>query len=331
MTSTGSGADTEVFVETRGRLHLGVLDLRGARGRWFGGVGAAAPGPSLLVSVGRADTLDVTGEDAPRAAEFARRFLAAHARGLGARIHVHRTIPSHVGLGSGTQLALAVARGLAEHAGLPVDVRALAHAVRRGRRSAVGIWTFADGGLVVEGGRRRQHEGCGPLLTRLPVPAGWRCVLAVPDDSCGLSGAREVAAFDALPLPPEGSVEVVSHLVLMGLLPAVADADLPAFGAALSEIQQHTGAWFATLQGGAFARGASEQLVRRLREWGAHGVGQSSWGSAVYGFVEGDEASAELARRLRVELGDGGRVHEGPFGATGARVWRAPWAEPASG
>ena len=32
-----------VFVEAPARLHFGVLDLRGALGRWFGGIGAAAP------------------------------------------------------------------------------------------------------------------------------------------------------------------------------------------------------------------------------------------------------------------------------------------------
>lgn len=314
-------AHGSVLVETRGRLHLGILDLRGSRGRWFGGIGVAAPGPTLLVEVCPADTLEVTGEDGSRAAEFARRFLSAHRLDLGARIHVRRTIPAHVGLGSGTQLGLAVARGLAELAGLPVTTPTLASAVDRGRRSSIGIWTFAGGGLVVEGGRRPQDRECGPLLTRLPIPVGWRCVVGVPDGVRGLSGVGEAAAFDALPVPSEGAAETVSHLVLMSLLPSLVAADLPAFGAALSEIQERTGAWFAPLQGGVFAGGPSEHLVRRLREWGAYGVGQSSWGPAVYGFAESG-ASAELAARLRIELGDSGRVFEGPFGAEGARVWR---------
>ena len=38
------GAGLEVFVEAPARLHFGVLDLRGELGRWFGGIGAAAPG-----------------------------------------------------------------------------------------------------------------------------------------------------------------------------------------------------------------------------------------------------------------------------------------------
>src|SRR6185312_11339434 len=36
-----------VFVEAPARLHFGMLDLRGALGRRFGGIGAAVPNPSL--------------------------------------------------------------------------------------------------------------------------------------------------------------------------------------------------------------------------------------------------------------------------------------------
>src|SRR5690349_378254 len=106
--------EAAVFVEASARLHFGVLDLRGARGRWFGGIGASASSPTLLVSASRADVLSAQGADADRASEFARLFLAHHQLRGGAAIHVHRILPSHVGLGSGTQLALAVARALAE-------------------------------------------------------------------------------------------------------------------------------------------------------------------------------------------------------------------------
>src|SRR5262245_43243469 len=112
-----------VYVEASARLHFGVLDLRGARGRWFGGIGASVARPTLLVSAARADRLSAQGEDADRAREFARLFLSHHGLRAGAAIHVHRSLPSHVGLGSGTQLALAVARALAELYGIEGDAR----------------------------------------------------------------------------------------------------------------------------------------------------------------------------------------------------------------
>ena len=177
MTSRSDGQ--AVFVEAAARLHFGVLDLRGAHGRWFGGIGAAAPAPTLLVSAGVADGLEVDGGDADRAAEFARRFLAHHRLPGGARLCVHRTFPSHAGLGSGTQLALAVARALAEVHRVPTDARGLARSVGRAPRSAIGTWTFAGGGLVLEGGRRPRAKTpprCSPGCRSLhPGGASLRC------------------------------------------------------------------------------------------------------------------------------------------------------------
>src|ERR687895_73961 len=123
-----------IFVETPARLHFGVLDLRGRLGRSFGGLGAAIPCPSLLLEGARDGAISAEGPDGDRAAEFARRFLAYHGLPGGARLVVHRAIPSHVGLGSGTQLGLAVARVLAGLHRLDLDPVTLARSVDRGRR-----------------------------------------------------------------------------------------------------------------------------------------------------------------------------------------------------
>jgi beta-RFAP synthase len=329
--SAAPDVDT-VFVEAPARLHFGVLDPRGAfgGGRWFGGIGASAPEPTVLLSARRAATLGVEGEgeDALRAANFARCFLGFNGIRAGARLRVHRAIPSHAGLGSGTQLALAVARALAELYGTATDAPALAHAVGRARRSAVGTWTFAGGGLVVEGGRRAGSTECSPLIARLPFPPAWRVVVAVPDAPPAINGTEEAAAFATLPPPPEREVERVAALVLLALLPAVADDDLATFGAALSEIQVITGGWFAAAQGGTFAPGPSADLVRRMTALGAAGVGQSSWGPAVYGVVGSADQGARLAAAVRSTIGAHGTVYEGPFRGEGARVWRAPSPAP---
>jgi beta-ribofuranosylaminobenzene 5'-phosphate synthase len=316
-------ADGSVFVRAPARLHFGVLDLRGSLGRRFGGLGAAVPSPSLLLEVSRSrDGVSAEGPDAGRAAEFARSFLAHHGLDGGVRLVVHRPIPAHSGLGSGTQLGLSVARALAELHALPTEPTSLARAVSRGRRSAIGTWAFALGGFIVEGGRRPGDDGVAPLIGRYDVPERWRCVVAVPPGSPGLSGEAEAAAFEQLAPPPAGEVERVSHLVLMQLLPALVEGDLPSFGQALSAVQRITGAWFAAQQGGVFAPGAGEALIAELARWGAAGVGQSSWGPAVYGLVEGAEAGAALARRCRDFLGGNGLVFEGGFARSGAWVGR---------
>lgn len=317
-----SGLDS-IFVEAPARLHFGVLDLRGSLGRRFGGLGAAIPSPSVLLEAAPAADVCARGPDADRAIEYANRFIAYHRLSGGVNLVLHRTIPSHAGLGSGTQLGLAVARAIAELNGLGVDPIELARAVDRGKRSAIGTWTFAHGGFIVEGGRKIGSEDIAPLLARFRIPATWRCVVAVPPDQRGLSGEAEAKAFEQLPVPSEHDVERVSHLVLMQLLPALIESDLSSFGHALSAVQRITGAWFAGQQGGTFAAGATEQLVKNMAAWGALGVGQSSWGPTAYGLVDDERTAKELANRVRGTMA-GGVVFEGGFALHGARVWAGP-------
>jgi beta-ribofuranosylaminobenzene 5'-phosphate synthase len=323
---------TTIHIEAHARLHFGMLDLGGSLGRRFGGIGAAVLAPSLHLSASRADVFSAEGPPAAveRTLVFARRYAERYAERhaaavAGAHFQIDRMIPAHNGLGSGTQLALSVARALAELYGQDTDVRVLAGAVGRARRSAIGTWTFAQGGFVLEGGRRSgagdAPERPAPLLARLSIPADWRCVVAVPHSDPGISGEAEVAAFAQLPAPPLSETERVSHVVLMALLPALVEGDLTAFGAALTEVQHITGGWFAPAQGGAFAPGPGERLISDMLEWGAAGVGQSSWGPAVYGVVGDAAASARLAERARAALGDQGLVYESAFSHTGARVW----------
>lgn len=317
-----SGA-SGVAVRAPARLHFGVLDLRGHLGRRFGGIGAAVPVPGVALEAELAPELEATGPDSERALEFARRYLAACGLTGGARLHIREAIPAHAGLGSGTQLALSVARALAELHGQPTAADQLALAVGRGRRSAIGTWLFEEGGFILEGGRRPGSGAVAPRLARLPMPAAWRCVVVVPEGKPGLSGEAEASAFADLVPPAQEEVERVAHIVLLQLLPALADADLHAFGDALSEIQRVTGRWFATAQGGAFAPGPSAELVEKLAGWGAiGGVGQSSWGPAVYGIVGDEGEGTRLEALARGTLGPSGRVYQTGFSNEGARVDR---------
>jgi beta-ribofuranosylaminobenzene 5'-phosphate synthase len=312
-----------IVVETAARLHFGLLDLRGALGRRFGGIGASAPGVGVRVCLSAATEVRAHGPDADRAEEFARRALAHFDIAGGADIRIEQAIPPHCGLGSGTQLALSVARGIAELHGIDTTPLDLARAVGRAQRSAVGTWTFAGGGFVVEGGRRPDAGDGGPLLIRLPIPPDWRCVLAMPNAAPGVSGAAEAEAFAELPVPDEREAERVAYLVLMAMLPALVEGDLATFGRALTEVQELNGRWFARAQGGIYAVGRSTDIVALMRAAGAPGVGQSSWGPAVYAIVAGDAEAERLASHVLTTFDDV-VVHTGPFPSHGATITRRP-------
>ena len=287
-----------VQIVASARLHMGFFDLGDAPGRRFGSIGLSLDGPVTRLTLTRAEAAQASGCEAARAA----RALAAAAGSLGLpgghALHVQSAIPAHAGLGSGTQLALAVAAGLRRLHGLPADARADAQALDRGARSGIGIGLFAQGGLVVDGGRG-PLDAPPPLLARLPVPESWRILLLLDRDRRGLSGAHERAAFASLPPMAAAASGAICRLVLMQALPGLAEADLPAFGDAISRVQAIVGDHFAPAQGGRFTSPRIAAALASLAERGAHGVGQSSWGPAGFAFAASEAEAAGLAASLR--------------------------------
>jgi beta-ribofuranosylaminobenzene 5'-phosphate synthase len=310
-----------VRVEAPARLHLGMLAVAGDGERRFGGFGVSVDRPAVVLEAEPADELSAEGRDAERALAFAHRCRDALRLAGGAHLRVVEAISQHVGLGSGTKLALAVAQALAALEGRDVDAPGLAEASGRAARSAVGMWTFALGGLVVEGGHRPGVERPAPLLAHHPMPEQWRAVLVVPAATPGLSGGAEEKAFEQLVPAPERSA-VIAQLVLTSLLPALVERELDEFGAALTRIQQLVGDSFAAAQGGRFHPRASP-LVDALLRFGAAGAGQSSWGPTVYGVVGSEAAGRDLARRMDDLVRGEGSVELVAFDNRGARVERS--------
>jgi beta-ribofuranosylaminobenzene 5'-phosphate synthase len=310
-----------VRVEAPARLHLGMLAVAGHGARRFGGLGVSVSRPAVVLEAQAATELSVEGAEADRALTFARRCRDALGLEGGAHLSVVEAIPPHVGLGSGTKLALAVAQALAALHGRTVDAPALARAAGRAARSAVGMWTFALGGLVVEGGVRGDGERPAPLLMRHAVPDEWRIVLVVPNAQPGLSGAAEAQAFVRL-VPSAERSAAIAQLVLTSLLPALVERELEEFGAALTRVQRLVGEAFASVQGGRFHPQAGA-LVEALLRGGAAGAGQSSWGPAVYGVVGSETAGRELAHRMEDVVGGEGSVELVAFDNRGARVERS--------
>ena len=133
-------------------------------------------------------------------------------------------------------------------------------------------------------GGRRDEDHPPPLVARVPFPEEWSVLVLQPPAPRGRHGSEEAQAFSALPPLPERITERLCRLVLLGILPAVAERDLPAFGQAVIELQHHVGSAFAPLQGGLYASPESESLIAELTRLGLVGAGQSSWGPTIYAF-----------------------------------------------
>ena len=287
----------QVTIGCGARLHLGFLDLNGGLGRRFGSLGMALEAPQTRLVLRRAERTEIRGPERERAA----RALDVMAAALGIRaahaLLIAAAMPAHAGLGSGTQLALAVATALRRLHGLPPAPTEDAARLGRGARSGIGIALFTAGGCVLDGGRG-PHDAPPPMLARLAVPEAWRVLLLLDPAQAGLAGAAERDAFAALPKMPAAVAAELCRRVLMGVLPALAERDLPAFGAALSAVQRAVGDHFAPAQGGRFASPRVAAALDRLAALGATGLGQSSWGPSGFAFAPDPDAADWLRARL---------------------------------
>jgi beta-RFAP synthase len=292
-------------VRAPARLHMGFVDLDGSLGRRFGSVGLTLEGLNTTLQIRPAAKLEVSGHDAERA----RRYAAAICERFNlppARIDITGAIPSHSGLGSGTQLALAVGMALSRLYGLTPSSRDIAGLLDRGARSGIGIGSFDGGGFIVDGGRGAL-DAPPPIIVHMPFPAEWRMVL-IFDHACrGLHGAAEKEAFRVLPPYKAGLADRLSRLVLMRALPALAERDIDMFGAAINELQQCVGDYFAPAQGGRYTSALVGSVAEHLAGLGAACIGQSSWGPTGFALAASEaEANAMVAAaRTRFSQAEG--------------------------
>ncbi|MCC7084369.1 MAG: hypothetical protein IT427_05115 [Pirellulales bacterium] len=288
------------------RLHFGMFSFGQTGVPQFGGMGAMVASPELRLRVYSAENLTAKGPLANRALQVARQLFAAQSElseiGQTCQIEIVTSPREHVGLGVGTQLALATVAAIRHFWGLPaLSPGRLATAAGRGRRSAVGTYGFCHGGWIIESGKQ-PGDPLSMLVKRLKIPPAWRFVLMIPTKSQGLYGADERQAFAGLPPVPTEVTERLTRIAMDEILPGLEVADFDAVSDSLYRFNRAAGDCFAPWQNGAYADEATAALVEQLRSWGAVGVGQSSWGPTVFALVRDESSAAELLARLQQEI-----------------------------
>jgi beta-ribofuranosylaminobenzene 5'-phosphate synthase len=289
-----------VTVTAPARLHLGFLDLNGGLGHRFGSIGLSIDRFRTRIMVGTTPPPQVDGPEHDRA----RRHLETMKQILGVRgayrLEVRETAPAHAGLGSGTQLALAIAAGMRRLHDLPLDTRGDAIRLARGMRSGAGVALFDAGGLVVDGGRSVDSATVAPVISRMVFPESWRVLVVLDPSRKGVHGPDESAAFTALPTFPDAEADHLCRLLVMQILPALADGDFAGFCRGINEVQTRLGAYFAPLQGGSrFTSPDVAAAIEVLEREGALGAGQSSWGPTGFAFAATPDDAARLVAIAR--------------------------------
>ncbi len=284
-----------VTVTAPARLHLGFMDMNGELGRNFGGLGLTLDGIHTRLSVRISEDVMAKGPSSKRAIKYAKLLLEKYAPDLGVYIEVHEAIPEHAGLGSGTQLGLAVCSAISHLFDLDIDITTIAKLTDRGARSGIGVGAFQQGGFIVDGGRGGKTI-VPPVICRMAFPEQWRLILIFDNRKSGLSGASEKAAFKKLPPMDPGISANLCRTVLMRVLPALVESNLQDFGKGITYVQQRVGDYFANYQGGRFSSHLVADALSWMEDQGIVGVGQSSWGPTGFAIVENEIEAGRLVK-----------------------------------
>ncbi|MEM2025171.1 MAG: GHMP kinase [Desulfurococcaceae archaeon] len=290
----------KVVIRAPARLHFGVVNPFNRKYRLYISAGIAIDRPETVVSVYPEEQLSFEG---PRSSEVASRLkplLEEYSLSRG-RVVVERCSPKHVGLGSTTQLLLASAQGLLLANGLRVNAVNVAKKIGIGRLSGVGTYVYFHGGFVVDSGKS-EHSDFPRLLIRLEVPDSWRFVVLIPS-GVGLDEVRESRIFAASKSAPDELIWSASYYLFSGVVPALVEARFEEFSQSLAKLQETVGLMFSEYQGGVFAH-HSKTAVEALKGLGVRGVGQSSWGPAVYGAVNSHTEALRIVESVRRSLSD---------------------------
>ncbi len=321
-----------VTVVTGCRIHFGLCPLAGQKQK-FAGLGASLKSPGHRIHFSPAKRLVVEGIDKQRVLKVIKRIVAEDQlkdcggvsrdiESLPVRVCGQQTIQPHQGLGSGTQLELAIAHGLTRFFEIGTfDGWQAAPLLQRGNRSKVGTHAYLTGGLIFDSGDGTWES---PIIHRMDVPDAWRVLLVLPKTVRGLSGIAEAEGFEAIGCGDVELGETMVGLAIETILPAAVRGDFAAFSRAIEEYGRLAGSSFEAVQGGIYHGQLVTDIVMGLVKRGALGVGQSSWGPCVYAWFENQESAKTFVVRNQSMFDDRVEWHIAQPKNEGAQLNAAP-------
>ncbi|KAA1259669.1 hypothetical protein LF1_22040 [Rubripirellula obstinata] len=274
-----------ITVTTGSRLHFGLLRT----GSPFGGLGVMIDQPQNVISIEPSDYWQCDRQHSDRVMPIARR-LAEHLESdqlPDCKLRIQQGLNSHCGLGSGTQLSLAVAEGLCRFANIEIPPLEIAIDIaERGKRSAVGVHGYFSGGLIYESPSlqdQSSERSLNRLIQRIELPDSWRIAFLLPplsDES--ISGEDEAECFARLGNEEAKQTNQLRQAIEEQIIPAARTSDFEMFCDAVTDYNQRSGKLFADVQGGSYNGEEVTTLIQTLQGLGLKGVGQSSWGPGVF-------------------------------------------------
>ena len=325
-----------------GRVHFGLWEISDSAPHCFGGIGLMIDHSPVVLHAGIASSaqfssVDVDANDywRPRIQSIIDRWLKFNDKLSLSSIRVLESPAAHRGLGSGTQMACAVATLLLlapdtflslprnpneRHIAISALLRklgnltddctaaecmpAIARIGQRGDRSNIGLHGFLEGGFIIDQGMQpgAMGEDSPPRTTsRLPFPQ-WPVIVIHDVSAQGDSGQSEKEMFERCSHTPNPHREEMMSLVETEIAPNIANVDWARFDLAIGEYGRLAGKIFAPAQGGVYRTDRIAHTIETVKQLGISGATQSSWGPTVVAIAKDIEQADWCQKRLQERL-----------------------------
>ncbi len=285
---------TQVNVITSARLHMGFFDLSGSKAPSYGSLGMSIDAPCAHIELKKNDITLIDTKSSENVAKIVENIVNSFNITQNFSLKIHESIPAHTGLGSGTQLALAIGAGLNQLFNLNLSHTDIAKLAKRGKRSGIGIAAFEQGGVLVDTGKT--NDALPQIALRHDFPDDWRVLLVNDTAKTGVHGEAELQAFQLLK-PAQNSLR---DMMFNHMMPALQRGDLLAFGAYMADLQAYNGDYFAPVQGGQYASHDVADVLSDLQNQGVVCAGQSSWGPSGFAVVGSVQQAQSLQKQVQL-------------------------------
>ena len=279
----------ELIITSPSRLHLGFYGFDDYYGYKYGSMGLAINAYKTIISVKHSQNIV---SDLPKKYILP---LIKHLKLKGIKnsfeIKTLQKSPSHIGLGSGSQLSLSIGMAVCKLFDLNLETNDIANLYNRGQRSGTGLSTFKQGGFVVDACKK--DTLLPKVMFKSKFPRDWRIILLNDINLKGTSGKRENKFFSKGSRTDHKKSEL-SHILLRGILPSIVYEDFQSFSKNITEFQRITAEFYKEKQKGMFLSPEISNIMEYIRGYDNLGIGQSSWGPTSYIFVESKLHAKEL-------------------------------------
>ena len=282
-----------IQIITPARLHFGFLELNNSCESKFGGIGLSIDKFQTKIIVKKDAKMKFKSKMPNKAISFLTKFCKKNKIKSNFSISVEESSPQHIGLGSGTQLALSIGTAISYLSNINLNIEEVAKMLNRGLRSNVGLINFKYGGFLIDLKIKNKFY---TNIDKVFFPEEWKIIL-IKDSSQGLHGKNEMEAFKKIKNLKKNNINLTS-LVLLEIYPSLIEKNFDKFSKAITKLQNEMSKKFETFQGGKFSSIAVGNALNFLKKKNIKGYGQTSWGPSGFAFFPNIEKAKKMQKKL---------------------------------